>query len=133
MRDAHAAAVAALRDGDRVGLVTALGAMAVPAEDDVAEFAGVLLSLDESASRERLLRIAAMNTRDSEQWRPRPGRGVVDAFLRLHRGPDGYDLPGRHGVTPDTRAAVHPRPRPPPAGRARASGSRRRGPAGAAP
>jgi hypothetical protein len=69
MHDAHAAAVAALRDGNRVGLVTALRAMAVPAEDDVAEFAGVLLSLDASASRERLLRIAAMNTRDSEQWR----------------------------------------------------------------
>ena len=69
MRDAHAAAVAALQAGDRNRLVSALRAMAVPAEDDVGEFAGVLLSLDETASRERLLRIAAMNTRDSEQWR----------------------------------------------------------------
>jgi hypothetical protein len=69
MRAAHAAAVAALQDGDRARLVNALRGMAVPAEDDVAEFAGVLLSLDEPASRERLLRIAAMNTRDSEQWR----------------------------------------------------------------
>jgi hypothetical protein len=69
MREAHAAAVAALQAGDRDRLVSALRAMAVPAEDDVGEFAGVLLSLDETASRERLLRIAAMNTRDREQWR----------------------------------------------------------------
>ena len=125
MRDAHAAAVAALQDGDPHQLVSALRAMAVPAEDDVGEFAGVLLSLDETASRERLLRIAAMNTRDSEQWRllqlvPEigvlwpPTPAVTDTDNRPTRpGPGAGSCRGCWGSSTGPRAGARSRARRP--------------------